>query len=115
MNTSDMTNLGNLAQQAQELQKSLQSVQARFSSTEAEGEAGGGLVKVTINCQYKMNKIFIDPILLKEAKEVIEDVIIAAYNNAAHKVEELMRQEMFNLAKELKLPTELGGSSGNKD
>lgn len=97
-----------MMQRAQDMQRKMQESQQKLAVKEVQGEAGGGMIKVTLSCQFDMKKISIDPALLKEPGAVIEDLIIAAYNNAKKKVEEAMRQMMLDLTRELGLPDDSG-------
>lgn len=99
--------LNEIMQKAQAMQGKMQQAQQKLAGLVAEGMAGGGLAKVTLNGQHEMKALFIDPALLNEPREVIEDVIIAAYQDAKRKVEEIMKKEMSNIAKDIGLPQDL--------
>lgn len=78
-----------LMRQAQEVQKKMQKVQEELANNEYEGSAGGGMVKVTISGAGIAKKIFIDPSLMKvDEKEILEDLLIAAFNGAKNKSDE---------------------------
>jgi hypothetical protein len=100
-----MKNLGNIMKQAQQMQGKMAEIQAKLAETEVGGAAGGGMVAVTVNGKGEMRKIKIDPSLLSaDEVEVLEDLIVAAFNDAKGKVEALMQQEMQKLTGGLNLP-----------
>ncbi len=80
--------LNDLLQQAQKMQEELKQQQDKIKKLEVHGESGAGLVKITMTGRYDVKKVFIDDSLLKEDKEVMEDLVVAAVNNAVRKVEE---------------------------
>ena len=96
--------LNEIMQKAKEMQAKMQQAQQKLVSITAQGVSGGGLVKITLNGQHEMRQLSIDPALLKEPAEVVEGVIIAAYNDAKRKIEELMRKEMSVIAQDIGLP-----------
>ena len=100
-----MKNLGNLMKQAQQMQARMGELQARLAETEVSGAAGGGMVQVTVNGKGEMRRVKIDPQLVKpEDVEVLEDLIVAASNDAKSKAEALMAEEMQKLTGGLNLP-----------
>jgi len=100
-----MKNLGNLMKQAQQMQARMGELQARLAETEVGGQSGGGMVQVTINGKGEMRRIKIDPSLAKpEDIEVLEDLIVAASNDAKNKAEAMMTEEMQKLTGGLNLP-----------
>ncbi len=96
--------LGNLMKQAQQMQEEMQKTQARLAEEEITGEAGGGLVKVTMNGKHEVRRVQIDPSLMEDDKEMLEDLVAAAANDAAHKVSEKMQESMAGLTAGLPLP-----------
>jgi len=100
-----MKNLGQLMKQAQEMQSRMQELQQKLAELELEGASGGGLVKVTVNGKGEMRRIKIDP-ALADAKEieVLEDLVVAAFNDAKAKVEARLAEEMQRLTGGLPLP-----------
>jgi len=90
-------NFSDIAQKAQQMQSEIQGLQV-------EGQSGAGLVKIKINGRYECESVSIDEALFKEGKEVIEDLITAAFNNAVGKISEGMRDKMGSLTGGLKLP-----------
>lgn len=98
-------NLQKMLKQAQEMQAKLSEVQAKAEATETEGSAGGGMVKIRINGKGLMLKLSLDDSLLVPAeKEVLEDLIIAAYNDAKQKSESTFSDEVSKLTSGLPLP-----------
>ena len=94
-----------IMKQAQAMQKKMEAMQAELAKKEAEGSSGGGLVKVVVTGKSEMKKVDINVDLLKpEEKEVLQDLIIAAYNDAKNKVEGEFNSAMGNMASELGLP-----------
>lgn len=90
-----MKNMQQFMQQAQAIQKRIEDTQTKLASMEMSGQSGGGLVKVTLSGKGEMRKINIDESLLKaEEKEVLEDLVIAAFNDAKSQVEKYFSQEM---------------------
>lgn len=100
-----MKNLNQMLKQAQEMQAKMQEIQAGLEALEIEGQAGGGMVTVTLNGKGEMKALKIDPSLFSgEEKEVVEDLIVAAHNEAKQKVEEKTREEMAKMTGGLDLP-----------
>ena len=100
-----MKNLGQMMKQAQELQSKMQEMQARLEETEIGGSAGAGMVEIRLNGKGEMRGLKIDPQLLKpDEAEVLEDLIVAAHNDAKQRVEQHMQQEMAKLTGGLNLP-----------
>ena len=100
-----MKNLGDLMKQAQQLQARFQEAQERVSAIEAEGQSGGGMVKVTINGKGMAKAVKIDP-SLADPKDVgmLEDLIVAAINDARTKVDQRMSDEMAKVTGGMPLP-----------
>ena len=96
--------LGQLRRQAQEMQANLKKAQDELGKLEETGEAGGGMVKVTMSCKHEVRRVDIDPGLLDDDKEMLEDLIAAAVNNACRKVEKTTQEKMSGLAGGLGLP-----------
>ncbi len=100
-----MVNIGNMMKQAQELQKKMSEAQEKLNSIEVQGESGGGLVKVTSTAKGEVKRIFLDKSLLKpEDKEILEDLIVAAINDAKQKGENAAQEEMKSVTGGLPLP-----------
>jgi DNA-binding YbaB/EbfC family protein len=103
-----MKNLGNMLKQAQELQSKMADMQAKLSDLELEGSAGGGMVTVTLNGKGEMRRVKIDPTLAEpDEVEVLEDLLVAAFNDAKAKVETHVQEEMGKLTGGLNLPAGL--------
>ncbi len=100
-----MTNLGQMLKQAKELQSKMAGMQEELADLEMTGAAGGGMVKVTLNGKGEARKIAIDPALIdSEEAAVLEDLILAAFNDANGKVEQKVRDKMSELTGGLPLP-----------
>ena len=100
-----MVNIGNMMKQAQQLQKKMAEAQDKLNDIEVEGSSGGGLVKVTASAKGSFKRIFIDESLLKKnEKEILEDLIIAAINDAKLKGEAAAQEEMKSITGGLPLP-----------
>lgn len=100
-----MKNLGNLMKQAQQMQAKMAEMQAKMVELEVTGASGGGMLKVTLNGKYELKSIKIDKSLVDpEDVEVLEDLIVAAFNDAKSKVENTMQDEMGKLTGGLNLP-----------
>ncbi len=100
-----MKNLGNLMKQAQQMQSKMAEMQAKMGDLEVTGASGGGMLKVTLNGKYELKGIKIDPSLVSaDDVEVLEDLIIAAFNDAKTKAETAMQDEMSKLTGGLNLP-----------
>lgn len=96
--------LGDLMKQAQAMQEKMQSMQEEMANREVEGQAGAGLVKVVMTGRHDVRSVTIDPSVMSEDKEVLEDLLAAAVNDAVRRIEELNRSSMGNLAAGLNLP-----------
>ncbi len=99
-----MTGLGRLMQQAQEMQANMREAQEELAAIEVSGEAGGGMVKLHMNCKHEVRRVEIEDALLQDDKNMLEDLIAAAYNDAARKVERTVQEKMGGLASGLSLP-----------
>ncbi|MEO8467405.1 MAG: YbaB/EbfC family nucleoid-associated protein [Gammaproteobacteria bacterium] len=99
-----MKGLSQLMRQAQEMQANMQKAQDELASTEVEGLAGGGMVKVVITCKYDVRRVTIEPSLLKDDKEMLEDLVAAAFNDANRKVEQTVQQRLSAVTGGLALP-----------
>lgn len=100
-----MKNLGNMLKQAQELQSKMADMQAKLNDIEVDGSAGGGMVAVTLNGKGEMRRVKIDRTLVDpDEVEVLEDLVVAAFNDAKVRVEAHVQQEMGKLTGGLNLP-----------
>lgn len=96
--------LGNLMQQAQRMQEQMQRAQEELANLEVEGQSGGGMVKIVISCRYLVKSVRIDESLVAEDRDMLEDMIAAALNDALTKVEQASKEKMAGLAGGLDLP-----------
>ena len=96
--------LSGLMKQAQQMQENMRKLQEQFNSMEVEGQSGGGMVKVTMTCRHDVKRVNIDPSLLADDKEMLEDLVAAAINDAARKVEATVQEKMAALTGGLGLP-----------
>lgn len=96
--------MGNLMKQAQEMQEKMQRMQEEAQKAEVSGEAGAGMVKVTMNGRHDVSKVDIDPSVLEEDKELLEDLLAAAVNDAVRKVEENTQARMQEATAGMNLP-----------
>lgn len=101
--------IADLVKRAKEAQGKAQALQAQMALLEMEGTAGGGLVHVTLNGKSELKKVTIDPSLLKaEDREMLEDLVVAAHNDAKTKLDRKVNEEMGRLAQGLGLPPGFG-------
>jgi DNA-binding YbaB/EbfC family protein len=99
--------LGNLMKQAQQMQADMQKAQQEIASMEVTGESGGGMVKVTMTGRHEARRVDIDPSLMGEDKDMLEDLVAAAINDAAHKVDAATQERMAGMTSGLNLPAGL--------
>ena len=100
-----MNNFNNMIKQAQDLQKKMAEAQEKVESLEAEGISGGGIVKITINGKNNVTSVNIDETAIdKNEKEILEDLIVAAFNDARDKIQRKIADEMSSLTGGIKLP-----------
>lgn len=97
-------NIGNAMKQAQALQAGMQKVQAELASLEVTGESGGGMVKVTVTGKHEVRRVQIEPGAIGEDREMLEDLIAAACNDAIQKAEAASQAKMAGLMGGLQLP-----------
>lgn len=96
--------LGNLMKQAQKLQQEMQRAQEEIANMEVIGEAGGGMVSVVMTGRHELRRVTIDPELFKDDKEMVEDLVAAAVNDAVRKVERQSQEKMSSMTAGLPLP-----------
>ena len=96
--------IGNIMKQAQQLQESMQRAQAEIANLEVTGESGGGMVKVIMNGKHEVKRVAIDSSLVGDDKDMLEDLVAAAINDAVHKVETTTQQKMSGLMSGMQLP-----------
>ena len=97
-------NVNELMKQAQQMQQKMQEMQAEAAKVEVTGESGAGMVKVVMNGRHDVRKVSIDPSVLSEDKEFLEDLLAAAVNDAVRKVEESQHEQMEKLTGGMQMP-----------
>ena len=96
--------LAGLMKQAQAMQDNLKKAQDELALIEVEGQSGAGLVKVTMTCKHDVKRVAIDPSLLADDKDMLEDLLVAATNDALRKAEQTSQEKMGSLTAGLPLP-----------
>jgi nucleoid-associated protein EbfC len=96
--------LGNMMKQAQQMQEKMAKAQEETTALEVTGEAGAGLVKVTINGAHNCRRVEIDPSLLEDDKDMLEDLVAAAFNDAARRIDEGKKEKMSSVSAGMQLP-----------
>ena len=102
-----MMNKGQLAglmKQAQQMQETMRKMQEQLATIEVEGQSGAGVVKVIMTCRYDVKRVAIDPSLLADDKEMLEDLVAAAVNDAVRRVESTVQEKMAGVTAGLPLP-----------
>jgi nucleoid-associated protein EbfC len=102
-----MKGLSQLMRQAQEMQANMQKAQNELAAIEVEGVAGGGMVKVVVTCKHEVRRVTIEDSVLRDDKEMLEDLIAAAFNDANRKVEQTVAQKLSSFTGGLGLPAGL--------
>ena len=96
--------IGNLMKQAQQMQENLKKAQEQIAELEVEGVSGAGLVKVTMNGKHDVRRVSIDASLMSDDKEMLEDLVAAAVNDAVRKVESVTQEKMSSVTAGMPLP-----------
>ena len=96
--------IGQLMKQAQQMQADMQKAQEELASLTVTGESGAGMVRITLTCKYQVKALVIDDALIGEDKEMLEDVVIAAFNDAVRKVETTMQEKYAGMTSGMGLP-----------
>jgi nucleoid-associated protein EbfC len=96
--------LAGLMKQAQQMQDNMKKAQEELAQTEVEGQAGAGLVKVVMTCRHDVKRVKIDPSLLADDREMLEDLVAAAMNDAVRRAEATSQEKMSGLTAGLPLP-----------
>jgi nucleoid-associated protein EbfC len=96
--------LAGLMKQAQQMQEQMKKMQEQLATTEVEGQSGAGMVKVVMTCRHDVKRVTIDESLLKDDKEMLEDLIAAAVNDAVRRVESTVQEKMAGVTAGLPLP-----------
>lgn len=97
-------NIGNMMKQAQMVQENMKQMQEKLAAMEVEGQSGAGLVKVVMTCRHDVKSIHIDPSLMGDDKEMLEDLVAAAVNDAVRKVESTVQEKMGSVTAGLPIP-----------
>ena len=100
-------NIGQLMKQAQMVQENMRRMQEQLASVEVEGQSGAGLVKVVMTCKHEVKRISIDASLVGDDREMLEDLVAAAFNDASHRVEAAVAEKMSGFTAGLGLPAGL--------
>ncbi|MGV3653219.1 MAG: YbaB/EbfC family nucleoid-associated protein [Noviherbaspirillum sp.] len=96
--------LAGLMKQAQQMQENMKKMQEQLATIEVEGQSGAGLVKVTMTCKYDVRRVQIDPSLLGDDKDMLEDLVAAAVNDAVRKAEATAQEKMSGVTAGMPLP-----------
>ncbi|MFY3773120.1 YbaB/EbfC family nucleoid-associated protein [Marinobacter salsuginis] len=99
-----MNNMGDMMKKAQKMQEEMEKAQEEIAKAEVTGEAGAGLVKVTMNGRHDVRKVDIDSSLMSEEKDILEDLLAAAVNDAVRRVEENQKEKMSGMMSGMGLP-----------
>lgn len=97
-------NIGQLMKQAQMMQDNMRRMQEQLGTMEVEGQSGAGMVKVVMTCKHEVRRVSIDPSLVGDDREMLEDLVCAAFNDASHKVEATVNEKMGGLTAGMGLP-----------
>ena len=110
-----MKNLANMMKHAQQMQSRMAEMQAKLEAATMEGQAGAGMVKITLSGKGDLKRVNIDPsLMVAEDREVLEDLLLAAHADAKQKVEAMMAEEMQKATAGMNIPGGLGGLGGLK-
>ena len=96
--------IGQLMRQAQQMQENMAKAQEELAAIEVVGESGGGMVKATVSCRHEVRAIAIDPALVGDDREMLEDLVAAAVNDALRKVERTVQEKYAGMTSGLGLP-----------
>ena len=96
--------LAGLMKQAQQMQENMKKVQDELATTEVEGQSGAGMVKIVMTCRHDVKRVTIDESLLKDDKEMLEDLVAAAMNDAVRRVESTVQERMAGVTAGMPLP-----------
>ncbi|HEX6297718.1 MAG TPA: YbaB/EbfC family nucleoid-associated protein [Burkholderiales bacterium] len=97
-------NIGQLMKQAQQMQENMRRMQEQLGTLEVEGQSGAGMVKVQMTCKHEVKRVSIDPSLLGDDREMLEDLVAAAFNDASRRVESTIAEKMSGMTAGLGLP-----------
>jgi len=96
--------IANLMKQAQKMQADMQKAQEELANMEVTGESGGGMVQIVMTGRHEARRVTLDPSLLDDDKEMLEDLIAAAINDASHKIESMTQERFSGMASDVNLP-----------
>ena len=96
--------IGQLMKQAQQMQANMKKAQEEMASMMVTGESGAGMVRVTMNCKHQVQKVEIDDSMIGDDKEMLEDLTVAAFNDAVRKVEQTVQEKFSSVASGMGLP-----------
>jgi hypothetical protein len=96
--------IGQLMKQAQEMQANMKKAQEEMASLTVTGESGAGVVRITMTCQHRVRSLDIDDSMIGDDREMLEDLIVAAFNDAVRKVEKTVQEKFSGMAGGLSLP-----------
>lgn len=96
--------IGQLMKQAQQMQADMQKAQEEMSNLTVTGESGGGMVKITMTCKHEVRSLQIDDALVGDDKDMLEDLIVAAFNDSVRRVEKTVQEKFSGMAAGLNLP-----------
>jgi hypothetical protein len=97
-------NIGQLMKQAQMMQENMRRMQDQLGAVEVEGQSGSGMVKVVMTCKHQVRRVSIDPSLFGEDREMLEDLLVAAFNDAAQRAEATIAEKMGSVTAGMGLP-----------
>jgi DNA-binding YbaB/EbfC family protein len=97
-------NIGQLMKQAQVMQENMRRMQEQLASVEVEGQSGSGTVKVVMTCKHEVRRVTIDPSLAADDREMLEDLVAAAFNDAARRADALVAEKMSGMTAGMGLP-----------
>ena len=96
--------MGQLMRQAQKMQADMQKAQAELANLEVTGQSGGGMVSVTMTCKHEVRRVQIDDSLIGDDRDMLEDLVAAAMNDALRRVESTVQEKMSGMTSGLQLP-----------
>ena len=97
-------NIGQLMKQAQMMQENMRRMQEQLAAMEVEGQSGSGTVKVVMTCKHEVRRVTIDPSLAADDREMLEDLVAAAFNDAARRVDAMVAEKMSGVTAGMGLP-----------
>jgi len=97
-------NIGELMKQAQMMQENVRRMQEQLAAMEVEGQSGSGMVKVVMTCKHEVRRVTIDPSLAADEREMLEDLVAAAFNDAARRVDAMVAEKMSGVTAGMGLP-----------